>query len=112
MRKPNGIISIKVDEQDFGTVCVCALRYAMGRETYMPSLVRDFVRSLLPKLPGKTLAVMIKDCEWQELMNMWGSDTIDKPGWVRWKQELLAEKERRGQELGSALVSDEEVKES
>lgn len=37
-------MSIKVDEQDFGTVCVCALRYAMGRETYMPSLVRDFVR--------------------------------------------------------------------
>lgn len=96
MRKPNGIISIKVDEQDFGTVCVCALRYAMGRQTYMPSLVRDIVRPLLTQLPDKTLAVMINDCEEQERMNMWGSETIDKPGWVRWKQELLAEKERRG----------------
>ena len=96
MRKQNGIISIKVDEQDFGTVCVCALRYAMGRETYMPSLVRDFVRPLLTQLPDKILAVMINDCEEQERMNMWGSETIDKPGWVRWKQELLAEKERRG----------------
>lgn len=96
MRKSNGIININVDEQDFGTVCVCALRYAMGRETYMPSLVRDFVRPLLTQLPGKTLAVMINDCEEQERMNMWGSETIDKPGWVRWKQELLAEKERRG----------------
>lgn len=96
MKKTSGIISIKVDEQDFGTVCVCALRYAMGRETYMPSLVRDFVRPLLTKLPDKTLAVMIKDCEEQEKMHMWGSETIDKPGWVRWKQELLAEKERRG----------------
>ena len=92
MRKSNGIISIKVDEQDFGTVCVCALRYAMGRETYMPSLVRDFVRPLLTQLPDKTLAVMINDCEEQERMNMWGSETIDKPGWVEWKQELLAEK--------------------
>lgn len=96
MRKPNGIISIKVDDQDFGTVCVCALRYAMGRETYMPSLVRDFVRPLLSQLPDKTLWVMINDCEEQERMNMWGSETIDKPGWVRWKQELLAEKDRRG----------------
>ena len=95
MGKPSGIMSIKVDEQDFGTVCVCALRYAMGRKTYMPSLVRDFVRPLLTQLPDKTLAVMINDCEEQERMNVWGSETIDKPGWVRWKQELLTEKERR-----------------
>ncbi len=98
MGKPSGIMSIKVNEQDFGTVCVCALRYAMGRETYMPSLVRDFVRPLLTKLPDKTLAVMIMDCEEQERMNLWGSATIDKPGWVKWKQELLAEKERRSRD--------------
>lgn len=95
MGKPSGIMSIKVDEQDFGTVCVCALRYAMGRETYMPVLVRDFVRPLLTRLPDKTLAVMIMDCEEQERMNMWGNDLIDKPSWMRWKQELLEEKERR-----------------
>ncbi len=95
MGKPSGIMSIKVDEQDFGTVCVCALRYAMGRETYMPVLVRDFVRPLLTRLPDKTLAVMIMDCEDQARLNMWGNDLIDKPSWLRWKQELLAEKERR-----------------
>lgn len=96
MKRREGIMSVNVDEQDFGTVCICALRYAMGRETYMPSLVRDFVRPLLNRLPDKTLAVMINDCEEQERMNLWGSVTIDKPGWIKWKHELLAEKERRG----------------
>lgn len=95
MRRQKGMISVKVDAQDFGTVCICALRYAMGRETYMPSLVRDFVRPLLNRLPDKTLAVMINDSEEQERMHLWGSESIDKPGWVKWKQELLAEKERR-----------------
>lgn len=98
MGKPSGIMSINVDEQDFGTVCVCALRYAMGRETYMPALVRDFIRPLLPQMPDKALAVMIMDCEDQERKNIWGSETIDKPGWLRWKQELLAEKERRSRD--------------
>lgn len=95
MRKPKEMMSIKVDEQDFGTVCVCALRYAMGRETYMPVLVRDFVRPLLNLFSDKTLSVMIMDCEDQARLNKWGNDLIDKPSWLRWKQELLAEKERR-----------------
>jgi len=71
-----------LDEQDFGTICVCALRYAMGRETYMPGLVRDFVRPLLPELPDKTIGVMVNDC-------------VDKPGWLKWEQEVKAEQERR-----------------
>ena len=89
------MLKLNVDEQDFGTVCVCALRYAMGRMTYMPDLVRDFIRPLLPKLPEKSLGAMLRDCEWQEEMHMWGDEKIDKPGWVRWKKELEAEMERR-----------------
>ena len=95
MKKKPGTIKIEVDEQDFGTMCVCALRYAMGRETYMPSLVRDFVRPLLPQICDKSLVVMLQDCDFQERYDVYGDDRIDKPGWVRWKQELQAEKERR-----------------
>lgn len=89
------MMMIKVDDQDFGTICVCALRYAMGRETYMPSLVRDFVRPLLPKLPGKTIQVMLNDCDDQERWNNYGHPTIDKPGWIKWREELREEKGRR-----------------
>ena len=85
----------KLDEQDFGTICICALRYAMGRQTYMPSLVRDFVRPLLPELPGKTIAVMLNDCDFQARYGDYGDETIDKPGWIAWREEILKEKARR-----------------
>lgn len=88
-------IKLTVDEQDFGTICVCALRYSMGRMTYMPSLIRDFVRPLLPKLHTGTVQTMLKDCEWQAEFGTWGSETIDKPGWVQWKKDIEAELQRR-----------------
>lgn len=91
------MITLKIDEQDFGTICVCALRYAMGRETYMPSLVRDFIRPILPKLTDSTIAVMLNDCDSQRRYNNYGNDHIDKPGWVRWEQELQSERERRAE---------------
>lgn len=28
---------------DFGAICNCAVRYAVGRRTYMPDLVIDFI---------------------------------------------------------------------
>jgi hypothetical protein len=34
---------MKTDE-DFGIICLCALRYFFGRRTYMPSLVTDFIK--------------------------------------------------------------------
>ena len=95
MKKPDGTLKLTVDSQDFGTICVCALRYAMGRETYMPDLVRSFVRPLLPKLDSKTLAVMAQDCEFQKRMGAYGHERIDKPGWVRWEHEVNEELERR-----------------
>lgn len=87
--------TFKFDEQDFGTICVCALRYAMGRETYMPSLVRDFVRPLLPQLSDKTIAVMISDCDFQKRYDAYGHEKIDKPAWLEWEKELKVEYERR-----------------
>ena len=88
-------ITITVDDQDFGTVCACALRYAMGRRTYMPSLVRDFVRPLLPQLPRGVILVMLNDCEFQARYGDYGDEIIDKPGWVKWREELCEEIRRR-----------------
>ena len=86
---------IPVDTEDFGTLCICALRYCHGRETYMPGLVQDIIRPLLPHVSDKTLGVMIEDCGFQERMHLYGDEHIDKPGWIKWKQTLLNERERR-----------------
>ena len=42
---------------------------------------------------------MIADCEFQETANLYGDEKIDKPGWLKWKTELIAEKERRSKNV-------------
>ena len=86
---------MKLSEEDFGTLAICAIRYCHGRQTYMPDLVRDIVRPHLTELSGRDLNVMLEDCDFQERMHMYGDERIDKPGWLKWKEELTAEKERR-----------------
>ena len=89
---------MKLSEEDFGTLAICAIRYCHGRQTYMPDLVRDIVRPHLTELSGRDLNVMLEDCDFQERMHMYGDERIDKPGWLKWKEELTAEKERRTDE--------------
>ena len=84
-----------INQEDFGTLCICAIRYCHGRQTYMPGLVQSIVAPHLSDLSDKDLAVMIDDCGYQERMQLYGDEHIDKPGWLRWKELLLAEKRRR-----------------
>ena len=84
-----------ITQEDFGTLCICAIRYCQGRQTYMPDLVRMIVTPHLGELTDKDLQVMINDCDYQERFNLYGDERIDKPGWLRWKELLLAEKQRR-----------------
>ena len=88
-------LKLTLDQEDFGTLCICALRYCMGRQTYMPSLVREIVRSVLSKFSDKDIRVMLDDCEFQESCDLFGDPKIDKPGWLAWREELQAEKQRR-----------------
>lgn len=73
--------------RNFELMMISAMRYAIGRMTYMPSVTIDYIRSLLPKLSTNTLYVMERDIheeveryermqhelymkrEWVELMN-------------------------------------------
>lgn len=48
-------------DDDFGAICNCAVRYAVGRRTYMPSLVIDFITQHLSELTDKTLWCFQRD---------------------------------------------------
>lgn len=86
---------ILYNPEDFGTLCICAIRYCQGRRTYMPDLVRSIVRPHLKELSDKDLAVMINDCSYQKRFDLYGDEDIDKPGWIAWEKELLEELDRR-----------------
>ena len=88
-----------ITPKDFGTLAICAIRYCHGRQTYMPELVRDIIAPHLPDVSDKDLTVMIEDCDFQERMHLYGDERIDKPGWIRWKELLIAEKGRRASDV-------------
>lgn len=88
-------LKLKIDQTDFGTLCICAIRYCQGRQTYMPDLVREIIQPHLSELADRELGVMLDDCGFQERMHLWGDERIDKPGWLEWKKTLEAERERR-----------------
>lgn len=85
---------MKIDNEDFGILAVCSIRYCQGRQTYMPELVRGIVREHITEVTDKDLQVMINDCESQAMWGDYGSD-YDKKGWLEWKEFLINEQKRR-----------------
>ena len=81
--------------EDFGTLCICAIRYCQGRKTYMPVLVQGIIKSNIDNITTSTLKVLIQDCNYQKDMNLYGDDEIDKPHWISWKEFLIAELKNR-----------------
>ena len=80
-----------LDNEDFGILAVCAIRYCRGRQTYMPSLVRRIVKGHISELSDKELQVLINDCEY----TLKWEDEIEPKEWAEWKDMLIAEQERR-----------------
>lgn len=87
---------IKIDD-DFETILICAVRYSLGRMSYMPTLVIDYITPLLPKLSVRALAVMERDLVNADNYGGYGDEKIDKPGWMRFLHNIRLEKEKRGE---------------
>lgn len=85
----------ELDEEDFGTLCICAIRYCQGRRTYMPSLVREIITPHLSDLTNKTIGVMVNDCDYQRRFDLYGDKNIDMVGWLEWEQLLQEEQKKR-----------------
>lgn len=48
---------------DFYTILVCAVRYSIGRMTYIPGLVTSWIRGNAPELPAKYARIMLDDID-------------------------------------------------
>lgn len=58
-------MQINPKDDFFGAVLNCAVRYCLGRSSYMPGLVMDEIRPMLPHLSKKTLWCFERDIqEW------------------------------------------------
>ena len=71
--------SVEINK-DFETILLCAVRYAIGRRTYIPSLVIDYITPLLSHLSYNTLGLIANDIpEYGKYYGGLGDDKIDRP---------------------------------
>lgn len=84
----------EISQEDFATLCICAIRYCHGRKTYMPSLVMEIVGRHLSELSDRDIKVMYDDCRFMNPLD-YGDEVIDKPNWLLWEKRLKEEVRRR-----------------
>lgn len=83
-KKEKPIPKIDLSDDYFGAVLNCAVRYCLGRATYMPGLVIAFIRPLIPYLSPKTIWCMERDIEEAEHYGM----ESDKNMWLRFLADI------------------------
>ena len=81
----------KIDK-NFETILLCAVRYAIGRRTYIPSRVIDYITPLLPYLSEDVLKLIA-----DEIIGHYtyegalGDEKIDKPYWEQFLRKIRLE---------------------
>ena len=90
---------IDLSDDYFGACLNCAVRYSLGRKTYMPSLVIDFITPLLPYLNSKTLWCFDQDVTNAKWDGGYGDPSIDEPKWMKFHEDVRTERTRRGETL-------------
>jgi len=71
-------------DDSFGCIVNSALRYAVGRHTYMPGVVREFIRKYIKVLDEKTLTVAIRDIDHA----LYHDESDDAEEWKKLREEL------------------------
>lgn len=84
---------ISVSAGEFGAFACCSVRYCLGRQTYMPSLITGYLKPILKDLPTNDLQIIQRDVE---NANNYGNEKIDKPCWESFLQAVQEELEKRG----------------
>ena len=92
------VVVIDTHNDDFGAVLNCAVRYALGRQSYMPGLIIDYITPLLPEINDRTLYVLDQDITEQKYCGGYGDPYIDEPLWMRFLEKIHEEQKRRGVE--------------
>ena len=90
---PKGMVDPTND--DFGAVCNCAVRYCLGRRSYMLGLVCGYITPLLPELTGKTLDCFERDIAEQKRTGFDFGDSCDYETWDAFYKAVCKEIERR-----------------
>ena len=83
-------MTIEIDK-NFESILVCAVRYAIGRKSYIPSMAIDYITPLLPYLSYWTLGLMAAEIIDHNCEGDLGDEKIDKPSWLEFLRKIRLE---------------------
>lgn len=72
MPENENMISIPVNADDFRFICTCTVRYALGRQSYAPSIVISFVQEYMAQMDIRAVSAMIREIKAQDY---WGEES-------------------------------------
>lgn len=90
---PKGMVDPTND--NFGAVCNCAVRYCLGRRSYMISLVCGYITPLLPELTDNTLDCFERDIAERKQKGFYFGDSYDYKTWEQFYKAVCKEIEGR-----------------
>ena len=97
MAKKVEVHSIIFVTRDFELMIVCALRYSIGRESYMPSIAIDYIRYLIPMISANTLFILQRDIKEEiERYDRGGWEIFMKDEWLKLADDIRKERTKRG----------------
>lgn len=96
-RKAKDSNAIDIENDSFGLMLNCAVRYACGRQTYMPHAVIDFISPLIPYLTNRTLWCLDQDITTSLHSGDCGNPVIDTPRWIQFRDLVRRERIKRGE---------------
>lgn len=88
--------TIDPSDDRFGEMLNSALRYALGRMSYIAQDTADYIRPLIPYLDNRTLFVMNRDIEEAVDMNCLGMK-MDAEVWTALRADIVREMDKRKQ---------------
>lgn len=97
MTQSNKTVQFSLD-RDLEDIFISAIRYSIGRQTYMPSIVIGYINPKLQYLSDRFLEVTKKDIEDQAVYggkNPYGDPSIDKPVWDKFYHNVVDEIKKR-----------------
>lgn len=86
-------VILDTEDDEFTCLIMSAIRYCLGRRTYMPSYITGYIKPLLPYVSDKLLYLLERDIREQGKYgdDAYGDPLIDKPTWMGFYENVTSE---------------------
>ena len=89
------MIKLRLD-RNLEEMLIYAMRYTLGRHSYAPSSVMEYLEPMLTRLTDETLNVLYRDVVYEiELYERMGKEIAYKKEWSEFAKKIKAEQDRR-----------------